>query len=145
MGDDFTGRGESIGQTEVMRNEGQKLRNNQGGSELTNRPDDHPAGAPGETASAEAQGPPPSIISLPPIEPPAWTEKANIGAPVRSAGPPETTLPEASPLTGPSTPAEAASHVPGEGGRPFRGDASRRRHAADVPPGQIPIPEERGE
>ncbi len=71
---------DSIGQPDSMRNEEQRLRDNQGGSELTDRPDDHPAGAPGETASAEAEGPP------------------HIGAPVRSMGPAETTLPEESPL-----------------------------------------------
>ena len=64
-----------------MRNEEQRLRDNQGGSELTNRPDDHPVGAAGETVSAEAEGPPPDRVS-------------NIGAPVRSAGPEETTLPD---------------------------------------------------
>ncbi len=50
---------DSIGQPDSMRNREQRLRDNQGGSELTDRPDDHPAGAPGETASAEADGPPP--------------------------------------------------------------------------------------
>ena len=77
---------DSIGQPDSMRNEEQRLRDNQGGSELTTRPDDHPEGALGETVSAEAEGPPPDRVS-------------NIGAPVRSAGPEETTLPEESPLT----------------------------------------------
>ncbi len=155
MADDFSGRGDSIGESGARRNEEQKLRDNQGGSELTNRPDDHPVGAPGETASAEAEGPPPSTISRLPVEPPARPDKGDIGAPVRSAGPSETTLPEASPLTGSSNPAEAGSHgeegqVAGEGrgqregDGPFRGDVARR-HSADVPPGHIPMPYERGE
>ncbi len=144
MANDFTDAGESIGQTEAMRNEEQKFRDNQGGSELTNRPDDHPAGAPGETASAEAEGPPPSTISVPPVEPPARRDSADIGAPVRSAGPQETTLPEASPLTGSSNPAEAGCDVPGEDAGPFQGDTTRR-HAPDVPSGHIAMPEERGE
>ncbi len=76
---------DSIGQPDSMRNEEQRMRDNQGGSELTDRPDDHPVGAAGETVSAEAEGPPPD-------------RDANIGAPVRSAGPPETTLPEEAPL-----------------------------------------------
>ncbi len=90
---------DSIGQPESMRNEEQRLRDNDGGSELTDRPDDHPAGAPGETASAEAEGPPPDRIE------PAWpssTEQPgddrDAELPIRSAGPPETTLPEESPL-----------------------------------------------
>lgn len=78
---------DSLGQTESMRNQEQRLRDNQGGSELTDRPDANPVGAPGETASAEAEGPPPD-------------RTGRIGSPVRSAGPAESTLPEESPLTG---------------------------------------------
>ncbi len=89
---------DSIGQPESMRNEEQKLRDNEGGSELTDLPDDHPAGAPGETASAEAEGPPPDRI-----EPARPTSTAQPGEnedvlPIRSAGPAETTLPEETPL-----------------------------------------------
>ncbi len=106
-GDDYPTS--SLGQPDSMRNEEQRLRDNQGGSELTNRPDDHPVGAPGETASAEAEGPPPdreqevdSAGDERPregqrIEP---GDNASIGAPVRSAGPVETTLPQASALQG---------------------------------------------
>ncbi len=105
---DYGRQPDSIGQPESMRNEEQKLRDNQGGSELTGLPDDHPVGAPGETASAEAEGPPPAASerdeasqvegrSRGPLHP---GDNENIGAPVRSMGPSETTLPEESPLTG---------------------------------------------
>lgn len=80
-------RRDSIGQPESMRNVEQRIRDNQGGSELTDRPESRPAGVPGETASAEAEGPPPD-------------RERGIAAPVRSMGPAETTLPEASPLEG---------------------------------------------
>ncbi len=84
---------DSIGQPESMRNEEQKLRDNEGGSELTDRPEARPVGVPGETASAKAEGPPPDRQ----LE---RGDNADIGAPVRSLGPSETTLPEQSPLEG---------------------------------------------
>ncbi len=89
---------DSIGQPESMRNEEERLRDNEGGSELTNRPDDHPVGAPGETASAEAEGPPPQKTPEPSDQEARSGNNADVASPVRSLGPGETTLPEESPL-----------------------------------------------
>ncbi len=174
-GDDYPRS--SLGQPESMRNEEQRLRDNQGGSELTNRPDDHPVGAPGETASAEAEGPPPDREAGRDAEDtenatePADTgsdargrergtergderglhpgKNADIAAPVRSAGPSESTLPEESPLGRTS-----------ETGGPDAGDKTppatsavaearrleeRLRNTGVGPGGEIVPEEERGE
>jgi hypothetical protein len=50
----------SMGQPESMRNDEDTWRRGEAGSEISNRPEARPAGAPGETASAQAAGPAPA-------------------------------------------------------------------------------------
>jgi hypothetical protein len=125
---------DSIGQPESMRNEEQKLRDNQGGSELTDRPDDHPVGAPGETASAEAEGPPPATTADASDEEIGPGDNADIAVPVRSLGPVETTLPEESPL-----------EEDPESGDTARARAVEKLRKTRVEPGGVIVPPEEGD